>query len=216
MKKNYEFYSKIDKGAEFVYKNNRYYSLKDFNPDIIFYEQQWGLPRIYKPYFVSFYALTYFCCYGIQMFDFKEDYTKTFHYFLYKYFVDFKENLSRFEKYNKKFINNCKVTGYPKSDKYFDIISSKNERLNVIYAPHHSINSGLNTATIQYNGNYILDFAKNTKDKINWIFKPHPRLKKALVEKKIMDFEKVNERSCRNIFRENEIAVIHAFDASIG
>ncbi len=192
--KNFEFYSKIDKNAEFIYKNNNYISLKKFRPDIVFYEQQWGLPRKYKPYMVSFYALTYFSCYGMQMFDFKEDYTKTFHYFLYRYLLDSKENFLRFKKYNKNFTKNCIVTGYPKLDYYLDKKEkNKNSKPVVIYAPHHSFDSRLNTSTFNQNGEFILSVATKTKDKINWIFKPHPRLKKSLIENNFYSKKQIDD-----------------------
>ncbi len=194
LNKNFKFYSKIDKNAEFLYKNNTYISLKKFKPDIVFYEQQWGLPRKYKPCLVSFYALTYFSCYGMQMFDFREDYSKVFHYFLYKYLVDSKENFLRFKKYNKKFTKNCIVTGYPKLDYFFDKKEKKqNLKPTVIYAPHHSFDSKLNTSTFNQNGEFILSLATKTKDEINWIFKPHPRLKKSLIEKKIYSKKEIDD-----------------------
>ena len=194
LKENFEFYSKIDNTCEFIYKNNKYTSLKKHNPDIVFYEQQWGLPRKYKPYFVSFYALTYFSCYGMQMFDFKQDYTKVFHYFLYRYLVDSKENFCRFKNYNKNFSKNCIVVGYPKVDYYLEKKEKPKKQIpTVIYAPHHSFNSELNVSTFLENGEYILSLASKTKDKLNWIFKPHPRLEKSLIENKIYTKEKIKK-----------------------
>ena len=191
LKINYDFYSKADTNIEFIYKDNKYESLKKHNPDIVFYEQQWGLPLKYKPFFVSFYALTYFSCYGIQMFDFKEDYTKNFHYFLYKYLVDFKENYNRFLSYNKKFIKNCVVVGYPKLDAYLNLKKSlrKNDKPTVIYSPHHSLFSELKTSTFLKNGEFILDLANKTKNEVNWVFKPHPRLKYVLRDNNIASDE---------------------------
>lgn len=188
IKRNCEFYSKIDKDAEIIYKNNKYTSLKKYKPDIVFYEQQWGLPRKYKPYLVSFYALTYFSCYGIQMFDYKQDYTKIFHYFLFRYLVDSKQNFLRFKSYDKKFISNCVVAGYPKLDYYLShkLKNNLSTMPTIIYAPHHSFFVEPKMATFDKNGEFILDLAKKTKDDFNWVFKPHPRLFSSLVSNNIM------------------------------
>lgn len=194
LKNNFEFYSKIDNSVEFLYKDGKYSSLKRYKPDIVFYEQQWGLPRKYKPYIVSFYALTYFSCYGMQLFDYKQDYTKVFHYFLFKYLVDFKQNFLRYKSYNKKYVSNCIVVGYPKLDYYLNKVNNLSKHKPVIiYAPHHSFMSEPFMATFDKNGEFILNIAKETKEDFNWVFKPHPRLFSSLIKNNIMAKDKVEK-----------------------
>ena len=95
-------------------KNHKQIPLKKFNPDIVFYEQPWGLPHIYRPYKVSKYALTCHSSYGYELFNSKGCYTKDFHKFLYTYFIDNILNTQRYESYHKGNSSNCVTVGYPK------------------------------------------------------------------------------------------------------
>ena len=62
-----------------IYKDGKYIDLEEFKPDIVFYEQPWGLPRRYKPYYVSKFALTFYLPYGFSMLDYIGDYNRNFH-----------------------------------------------------------------------------------------------------------------------------------------
>ena len=76
--------------------------------------------------------------------------------------------------------NNLKVVGYTKLDRYSD--NKKYEKKYVIYAPHHSFGKrSLKLGTFEWNGKYILEYAKKHSD-FNWVFKPHPRLKTELLK----------------------------------
>lgn len=62
----------------------------------------------------------------------------------------------------------------------------------VIYAPHHSFDKGgLNYATFLWSGKYILEWAQKHSE-IDWLFKPHPRFKTALLVNKIMTIEEID------------------------
>ena len=51
-------------------------------------------------------------------------------------------------------------------------------------------------STFPKTANYILDFAKKQSN-INWIFKPHPRLKYAIIKNKVM-----SEYEAENYYKE--------------
>ena len=201
LEENYNFFKDRGMNVEYAYKNDDYVDLKDFNPDIVFYEQPWGMPSIYKPQYVSDFALTYYMPYGIPLFDFKFDYTKKFHLYLHKLCTDSEITLNRLAKYNKKCFLNTEIVGYSKLDVYLDKISDNAEnywkypeKFKIIYAPHHSIeqNSKYGTSTFNHNGKFILDLAKKYPD-TTWIFKPHPRLKYTLSKHKVMTDSEIND-----------------------
>lgn len=194
--KNYDFFKNRNINVEYAYKNGKYIDLKTFNPDIVFYEQPWDLPKEHKPYHVSKFALTFYVSYGYDGIynDMGMDYLSNFHEYLFKYFVSNKNNI---EIQNKK---NCIYLGYPKLDTYLEIseintnsIWKDSSKIKIIYAPHHSFeNNGLRMATFDQNGQIILDIAKRHPE-TTWIFKPHPRFKFALLYNNIMTEEEIDE-----------------------
>lgn len=200
LEENYEFFKQKGIKVEYIYQNGKYKNLKDFKPDMVFYEQQWGLPKILRPEAVSKYALTFYCPYGLSLLNYKSDYMRKFHSYLYKYFVDSNCNIERFETYHKGNSNNCTPVGYSKLDEYLDdkrIDLNKywkdSDKFKIIYSPHHSFDAeSLRMATFRENGQLILNLAKNNPS-TTWIFKPHPRLKFALLKNNIMSENEVEE-----------------------
>ena len=200
LEENYEFFKQKGIKVEYIYQDGKYKNLKDFKPDMVFYEQQWGLPKFLRPETVSKYALTFYCPYGLSLLDYKSDYMRKFHSYLYKYFVDSNCNIERFETYHKGNSINCTPVGYSKLDEYLDdkkIDLNKywkdSNKFKIIYSPHHSFDAeSLRMATFRENDQLILNLAKNNPD-TTWIFKPHPRLKFALIKNNIMSEEEVNQ-----------------------
>lgn len=200
LEENYEFFREKGIKVEYIYQDGKYKNLKDFKPDMVFYEQQWGLPKFLRPEAVSKYALTFYCPYGLSLLNYKSDYMRKFHSYLYKYFVDSNCNIKRFETYHKGNSNNCVPVGYSKLDGYLDdkkIDLNKywkdSNKFKIIYSPHHSFDAeSLKMATFRENGQLILDLAKNNPN-TTWIFKPHPRLKFALLKNNIMSENEVEE-----------------------
>lgn len=196
---NYNFFKSKGMNVEYAYKDGKYLDLKSFNPDVVFYEQPWGLPKRYKPYYVSKFALTCYSDYGSCLFHSPNNYKQNFHKLLWKFFVDNKLDLTIFDSYNKSNSENCVVTGKPKLDVYF----TKNEtndnaiwrdcdKIRVIYAPHHSIEqNSMNLATFLDNGKFILELAQKHPE-TTWIFKPHPQLKCALLNSGVMSEEEID------------------------
>ncbi len=166
--------------------------LKMFRPDIVFYQQPWDLYDNQNVEYASNFALT--CHFSYAMSDAAsciEAHYHDFYSILYKYFV-FSD--AEKEEYKNKMKDNCKnvlVLGHPKLDVYKDYDEHKYENKYVIYAPHHSLEEdSLNYATFMWNGEYILNWAKQHPE-FDWVFKPHPRLKQALIFNSIMSEEEV-------------------------
>ncbi len=196
---NYNFFKERGMNVQYAYENGKYLDLRNFKPDIVFYDQQWDLPKIHQPTSVSEFALTCYVPYAFELTNSKEHYTSTFHRILYRFFVENKESLERYKNYNVGDYRNCLITGYPKLESYINKnITDKpkcwqdSKNFKIIYAPHHSFErKGLGLATFRKNGTDILNFAKTHPD-ISWVFKPHPRFKYALFRNKIMTSEEID------------------------
>ena len=205
LEENYKFFKNKNMNVEYAYKNGEYVDLKAFSPDIVFYDQPWDLPEIYKPHYVSKFALACYSPYGCELLDNKDDYTQDFHAHLFRFYIGIGENVERYEKYLKGNSTNCVVTGYPKLDSYLDKSAANchlwqsNDKVKIIFAPHHSLDrNGLNLSTFKLTHKIVLEYAK-TNSNITWVFKPHPRLKYALLRNKIM-----NESEIQKYFSEWE------------
>ena len=51
----------------------------------------------------------------------------------------------------------------------------RSDAVKIVYAPHWSINEGVEYATFQHNYRFMYDYAKSQPE-ISWVFKPHPNL----------------------------------------
>ena len=198
IEEDYNFFKSKGINVDYAYKDGKYVDLKQFSPDIVFYDQPWELPKKHMPKYVSEFALTCYCSYSYELIDNREHYFTTFHRYLYKIFVDNELNLKRYEKYMKGNSKNCTVTGYPKLDEYLkpqkecDIWKSQ-DKFRIIYAPHHSFEkNGIHFATFMQNYRFILELAQKHPE-TQWVFKPHPRLKYALLRNNLMSEQEIND-----------------------
>ena len=200
LEENYNFFKSRGMKVDYAYKDGKYVDLRKFSPDIVFYEQPWGLPKQYKPFYVSAFALTAYRNYGLAIFYDDDNYNPNFHRQLYKYFVDNKLNVKRYESYNTGNSKNCVIIGDSKLDTYF-IKENKNikkiwkdsQKNKVIYAAHHSIGKNSSKlSTFLYHGEFILKLARKYSD-TTWIFMPHPQLKYALINNEIMTEDEIDK-----------------------
>lgn len=175
-------------------------NLRDFNVDIVFYQQPWKLHSKQRPYFLSKYHLTcYFPYYVPNYCSTSIDYCDGFHNFLWRYYVLNDSWRNIISQQIPQFINavKLKATGHP----FLDLISKcdhkKPIKRKVIYAPHWSVYSEYfdnkeKYSTFQHNGKLILEFAKNNPQ-IEWYFKPHPSLKASLLRTKLWTKKEIDE-----------------------
>lgn len=173
-------------------KNYDYFILEDvtknlwepFHPDIIFPQQPYESEFLYN--FKSLF------CYVTYAFNNStlEDAFKT--NMLLNCWQIYYENKTLCDYYNNRMgdINkNGYATGIPTMDDLNNFIdktqnksSKKNNKIIIIFAPHHSITAEnwCQTSSFLETGELMLEIAEKYSDKIYWIFKPHPVLKKNL------------------------------------
>ena len=183
----YDFFIEQGKCVVKVYdeKTREYLDLENFDVDILFYQQPWELPEIHQPNYVSEYAITCYFPYGLDIFDLKLV-NIDFHEYLHTYFIPNEEISLLRQKYRTADVHNEKIVGFPKLDIYRNLQREPElDKKTIIYAPHFSYDKKnlLSIGTFDKFGTKILEFAKHHSE-FNWIFKPHPALKKTLIEDK--------------------------------
>ncbi len=180
-----------NKGIETVIKydleENKALSLNDLEPDIVFYQQPYNLPKIQSPEVVSKFAITGYVPYYLPDYrNLELDCEWDFHHKVFRFYVLNEELKQEYETHLKainEFNGNFKAVGHTMLDLFAQKQNIENKGY-VIYAPHWSIaqagnENNINISTFDQNGLEILEFAKNHPE-INWAFKPHPTLKTAL------------------------------------
>ena len=173
--------------------NKQYIPLKQMNVDIVFYEQPWDVVECQHPFTVSKYAITCYSSYGFDLMNYYGSYMENFHRWIDAVFTVSNATYKHIKNIATD-VSNVSIVGWSKLDVYHSMIKKQTQKPLIIYAPHHSFEEhGLNLATFQYNGKEILELAKKYADKFDWVFKPHPRLKHALVLNKIMTAEQADE-----------------------
>lgn len=180
LQENFDFFKSRKKNVIKAYDENKkeYIPLDKFNIDIIFYQQPWGIPNEHNIEQTKDFALSYHFHYGLDIFKSKIK-DMTLYRKLYTYFLALDEEKNFLE---SKGYNNTTVIGFPKLDIYKTLKQDKtNNKKTIIYAPHFSYKkkSILRIGTFDKFSKKMLDFAKEHSE-YNWIFKPHPNLKKEL------------------------------------
>lgn len=197
LESEYKFFQEQGLNVKYGYIDNKYIPVNKIKPDIVFYEQPHYIPEEYSIKNISRRALCMYTPYGYENLDLRDNYTNYFHKRLYTYFVENDYQVERYEMYSENNKKNCFVSGCLKMEAFNDFNKTegvKNNKLQIIYAPHHSIEqNGLRFSTFLETGQYILSMAKKYQYKIDWIFKPHPRLRYALVKNNFMTENEVDE-----------------------
>lgn len=179
---NIKFFSRYN---YIVMKNKDDFINQDI--DIVFYEQPWfDLGGDFTPEKLSEYALTMYVPYGIEL-DKNDKLFQDCARFYKSVYKIFAFNDFACREWLRHGCKNTVVVGHPRLDAYLDNISQNDkfwkskDKVRIIYAPHHSFgDSILKQASWEWNGNHILELAKNNQDTTEWVFKPHPRFKLAL------------------------------------
>ena len=86
------------------------------------------------------------------------------------------------------------MVGHPKLDVYNNYEEKNFQKKYTIYAPHFSFyeDSLLHYGTFDWSGKYILEWAKSHPE-LNWVFKPHPLLKKTLLRTGLMTKNEIEQ-----------------------
>lgn len=185
---NFNYFKNKNLNVELAYDTtrNKFIPLERFNPDVIIYQHPWGINKVQHPHHCSKFSLCYYIPYSVYPSNLKIEYNLNFYKYLYKYCVLDKKTLEFY--FSKSKLKNLITTGNP----WFDNYQTQNSKEKyVIYAPHFSFNNqGIGYGTFEWNGEYILEFAKQHPE-FSWIFKPHPLFKNALYKNNFMNNSKI-------------------------
>ena len=166
-----------------------------YAPDIVFYQQPWGIRDSMSIGNVSRYALTCYIPYYVPNYSEQSlEYGSVFHRSLAYYMVMSNSLAESYRSGMNGIPHVCEfiVTGHPA----IDTVLQRSDRGGrpdgtVIYAPHWTFHSrSRSTAccygTFEWSGEVVLDFAERHPE-IHWCFKPHPLLKESLVASGLYD-----------------------------
>jgi glycosyltransferase involved in cell wall biosynthesis len=166
-------------------KKNKAIDLKEFNPDIVFYQQTDYISKNQSPVTVSQYALTCYIPNHLSNYNLEPaDYDKSFYSFLFRYYIT--NNKWKIIYNNLSDLKNLYATGNPMLDYLYLNQGEVPEKNYVIYAPHWSFyheknKNNMRLGTFLWNGKEILDYAKSHTE-VNWVFMPDEKLKKSLTK----------------------------------
>lgn len=185
------------KGCNFVLGYNEStgecIDLRRFNPDLVFYQQPWAQQKYHQIQNVVKFALTYYIPYYVPNYGNTHYDCMDFHKYLFRYYVVNQEYANIFKPVLFPFVNSIKPVGHPIIDEILSAQSINNRTNLVIYAPHFSLGKGeIGYGTFTWSGFPILEFAKKHQE-LQWVFKPHPRLSRELVNKRLMSRENVEK-----------------------
>ncbi|MBQ8871105.1 MAG: CDP-glycerol glycerophosphotransferase family protein [Alphaproteobacteria bacterium] len=189
IQENIDFFEKKGIKVEIAYdiKKKKYISLKNFNCDIIFYQQPWFLHYTQEVYSVAKFALTAYVPYCFHMLEEENNYFAHFHKLLWCYFVESKIYEKKYkDEFNAK---NVFFSGHTKLDNYLSKKIERPEKQIIIYAPHHYNCDHHKFATWHHNGKQLLEFAQEHQE-FEWFFKPHPHFKDSVIRQGLLTEEK--------------------------
>lgn len=178
----------IEVRAGFDFEQKKQYSVDTFDADLIFYPQ----PYINDIDQLPHRALMAYIPYCYIMEDMPVFHNSLFQNICWRMYYPTQMHKEMEAKYAYNRANNVVVVGYPMADYFFDESeacdsmwkSTDRSYKRVIWAPHHSI---LADDTLDYS-NFLeiaegmLELANMYKDKLQFVFKPHPRLKAKLYQ----------------------------------
>ncbi len=193
----YNFFCSLGLNVRWAYDraHKRYLTADELGVDILFYQQPWELADCQHPVIVSKSALCCYSPYGMHLVELADNYNRQFHLNLWQMFVENEWVIEHFSQQIKQKITNCVAIGYPKLDVYVDPVKpAAGLKPLIIYAPHHSFEAhGLACATFENTGAAILQLARQYQDQVDWVFKPHPRFKTAVIKNKIMTEAEIDD-----------------------
>lgn len=171
-------------------ETDTYVDAFSLHPDFIFFSNPYD-SLVDKRYNIKHFedrCLTCYVNYTFCSVPFRWQCASAFHQKVWRYYVECGDNLEQVKKYYSG--DNCVVTGYPIADMFASTNETgKDWKLNdrelkrVIWAPHHTVQG--QTSWIQFSTfllyyDVMLRIAKEYKDMVQFVFKPHPLLMPAL------------------------------------
>ena len=181
--------------------NNSFLDVKkEYDPDIIFYTNPYE-NIIHSKYYIDKYleTLTCYVPYAIMTADFKMFYDTDFHNFVWKIFEATKIHKQISCKTQRIKSKNIIVTGHPSLDKFIakrkfdDVWKIKDKKIKrIIWAPHHLLSALDKRSNFLEYYDFFQELAIKYKNKVQFVFKPHPLLKDRLYNNKEWGREKAD------------------------
>ena len=111
----------------------------------------------------------------------------------WKAFFETREGVAAFDKNCRTGLPRGYFSGHPKFDYFyrnepstFEWKEAQPHSTKIIWAPHWTINGGMNFATFHRNYQFFYDYAKNHPE-TSWVLKPHPNLLFSAVKEKVFE-----------------------------
>lgn len=158
---------------------------KEIKPDLLFYPQPYWdiLPEIFS--FRRFYKRL-LCYYPYAFWRSKDDwsYNLNFHNFAWKLFYSTQLHKEDAIYYSNNHGRNVEVVGYPTADDFMDKHhedvwkKSYSSKKRIIWAPHFTIckDGYITQSNFMWMADFMLELAEKYSEKLQFAFKPHPRL----------------------------------------
>lgn len=190
----YHYFKKIGYPVVSSYHKdeNRWIGLDEISTDIVFFSDQSARPldEYYRNAYLHY--LSCFCGYGYIVTNAPqkniENYNLYFHNALWRNYITDPQTFVNFQKLSATKGKNTLLTGFPNIERLLNPKSDKtgwrfeDQRLKIIYAPHHSIEDGREYKLANFNqfANFMKELVVKYRDQVVWCFKPHPALKEKL------------------------------------
>lgn len=188
-----EYFKNKGYTSECVYniETREYTDPNNYNPDIVFFHVPYK-GHVSDLYYVNNIkdSLTCYVNYGAGIQPYRWMYADEMHQRVWRQFIETNDDLRYVKKWCPWAISNRVVTGYPMyetltygSAEPTDWKNPDPKYKRVIWAPHHTIEGQtgmLHFSTFLMYCDFILEVAERYKDRIQFVFKPHPFLYRAL------------------------------------
>ena len=175
--------------------------IEDVEADVLLLQQPWGM-KDYPRRLVD-RTLTAYVHYGFMMMANHGMHYNigSFHGYLWRYFAQTEDHRLLHIQHDPAMAERIAVTGYPKLDVYLDPPPSDlpdvwRQRTapgepdkRIVFAPHHALGKdNLGMSTFRWNHDVMLQLARENPQ-LQWVYKPHPNLRYAVVRNKVMSPE---------------------------
>lgn len=199
---NEAFFCRQNIRTQRVYEDGQFIPLELLKPDVIFYDQPYGLPRLHRPQRLRRSALICYSPYGFGFYLMSGSKQRVSNRLLsvsWKVFVGPEAIVRAIDDSTIGRRANISFAGDPKADGIIEQIQSlpacapaRSEHPVVIWAPHHSVAEWHHNqlATFAWSAESILQMATRSPE-IQWVLKPHPMLWYSLVARGVKRAEEL-------------------------
>lgn len=188
-------------------KSRTIYDLRDFEPDMVFFQVPWGLMGKQQVVEVSKYALCGYVPYALECFEqtrrkgrrYDFNHMANFQLILWLFTLVSEDYAAYTRKphFSFEWAGHVIGLGHPALDPFAQNSIEEKDKDLVIFAPHFSFPWNgmvpiMNHSTFHWSGKPMLEYAK-AHPEIKWAFKPHPLLRGRLVENGFMTRQEVDD-----------------------